>query len=113
MRILRWFWGILVLLSILWIVYGFSASSTAYSNTVENNTAENEEAYEAGAAIGAGIGITFFLCTGIPVLLLSAILYWRNGVGMQRKKDALETERRHQEQMALMQAQIDKGKGSS
>ena len=106
MRILRWFWGIVVILSILWMGFGFYASSTAYTETVEGNV-EESEAYEAGAAIGAGIGLTVFFCTGIPFLLLGSILYWRNGVGMRRKVEEQEKERRHQEQLAMMQSQID------
>jgi hypothetical protein len=106
MRILRWFWGILVILSVLWIGYGFLATGDAYGNTIENNVTDSE-AYEAGAVIGAGIGLTFFLCTGIPFLLLSSILYWRNGVGIERKKEKLETERRHQEQLAALQGQVN------
>jgi hypothetical protein len=107
MRILRWFWGVMVLLSCAWIGYGFVAANTAYSDTVENaDTSSNSTAYQAGAALGATAGLGLFLCTGIPALAISGLLYWRNGVGIQRKREAEETERRHQEQLAVLKAQV-------
>lgn len=86
-RVWRNIWGVLTLLSVVWMCYGFVASSNAYSSVVSTNTSD---AYKSGAAIGATAGIGIFLCTGIPFFLLFVILYWRNGVAIRRAKDHAE-----------------------
>lgn len=84
----RTIWGILTLLSIGWMCYGIMASSNAYGEVVSNSSSD---AYQAGAAIGAGLGLTFYLCSGVPFFLLFLILYWRNGVAITRAKEHAET----------------------
>lgn len=94
--------AVLAILSLAWIVYGFSNTSRAISTTSETLNAT----YEAGSAeraasnvgigIGAGLSVTIFLCTGLPLFFFFALMAWRNSVG-------LRNERRHQEQIAAMQ----------
>lgn len=113
MRILRWFWGILTILSCGFILWSFVFASGVYTNSVNDIQAsgtENQDAQQAGAAIGTTIGLGIYLLCGVPVFLVSAFLYWRNGVGMQKKKDREDTERRHQEQLQAMQSQINQQK---
>ncbi len=87
-RFWRTVWGILTLLSIGWMCYGVVASSNAYGQVVSNST---NESYQAGAAIGASLGLTFYLCSGAPFFLLFLVLYWRNGVAITRAKQHTET----------------------
>lgn len=92
-------WGVLALLSLGWICYGLFASGTALDEvtstpvaTVEGvDTEDLQDARAAGATIGAGIGITFFLCSGIPFLILFLLLAWRNNAGYRNEERHLET----------------------
>lgn len=86
-RFWRTVWGILTLLSIGWICYGVYASSMAYSQVASQTTSE---AGKGGAAIGASIGLTGFLCIGVPLFILFAVLYWRNGVAIRRAYEHAE-----------------------
>ena len=86
-RFWRTIWGILTLLSIGWICYGVYASSMAYSQVASQTTSE---AGKGGAAIGASIGLTGFLCIGVPLFILFAVLYWRNGVAIRRAYEHAE-----------------------
>lgn len=100
-RTFRWIWGILTLLSLAWMCYGVSISGQAFNAVVSTpvNTqgmdAETAEMAEAagfvGAGLGAGLGMTFFMCSGIPFFLLFLILYWRNGVAINRKREHAQT----------------------
>lgn len=87
-RIWRNVWGILTLLSLLWIGYGFTISSSAYE-TVAGRTAT--EAGRAGAAIGASMGIGVFLCTGGGAFLFCLFLYARNGSAIRKEQQHAET----------------------
>lgn len=84
----RLFW-FLAFIALLWIAYGWSVSGNVYSNTIQQM---GTDAGRAGVAIGAGLGLTAFLCTGLPLFMFFALLAWRNGVG-------LRTEKRHQEML--------------
>jgi hypothetical protein len=106
-QLIRGFFGIIVLLSVGWLCLGFYATSQAYSETVADiqATPQSESlqsAGQAGAAIGTGLGLTFFLCTGIPIFLFSLIVYWQMGRSIRRDKDAADTERRHQEELEIL-----------
>lgn len=98
------FFGVLFLVSLAWVCYGLTLSSAAFSNTVGvrvtpsgNLTAEDTQALRtAGAGIGAGLGVTFFLCSGLPFALFFGLMSWRNSVG-------LKNEQRHKEQLAAIQ----------
>lgn len=97
LRLWRNIWGVLVLLSLGWVCYGFSASGQAYTNTVEGSTST---AYQGGAAIGAGLGITFFICSALPFLLLFGFLYMRAGSNLRSEiqhEETLRTMRGDQE----------------
>jgi hypothetical protein len=91
-------WGILTLLAMSWLCYGLTTVSNVASNQLESATARSSDAYQAGTAIGASLGIGFFLCTGFPFLLLFGFLYWRNGVAIREAK-------RHAQTIEAMQRQ--------
>lgn len=78
-------WGILTLLSIGWVCYGITVTASAVNTTTDTVNAQST-AYQAGTAIGAGLSITVFLCTGIPLLLFFGFLYWRNGVAIREAR---------------------------
>lgn len=100
------FFGVLAILALLWIVYGFVATSSAASNVMATPVAvatdsvlsqsEAQAATNAGVALGTGLGIGIFACTGLPFLLIFGLLSWRNSVG-------LKTQKRHEETLAAMQ----------
>lgn len=114
LRTLQIFWGILTLLSLGWMCFGTVLVGQSFNKVVSVTPTEaiirntsgtpiatvDPDIAAAGTAIGAsiggGIGLTFFLCTGIPVFLFCAFLYWRNGV-------ALRSERQHAERLAAEQ----------
>lgn len=86
-RVWRNIWGILTILSMGWMCYGVYASTVAYSE-VAGKTAS--EAGKGGAAIGASIGLTGFICVGAPFFILFVVLYWRNGVAIKRAQEHAE-----------------------
>lgn len=91
MKYLRWFWAIVAILALGWIVAGFAASGNALEGTLATSgNATSQTAFEVGAAVGVGLSVTFFLCTGFPIFLLASLLYWRNGVGLKRDKQHKE-----------------------
>lgn len=87
----RWrtFWGVLCLLCVAWVGYGFIVSSSAYTTTAAKNASD---AYQAGAAIGASVGIAFFCGTALIPFLIFLFAYARSG-------SALRSEQQHLEQM--------------
>ena len=93
LRVWRNIWGILALLSMAWMCYGLAASSSAFSQSTETNSSE---AYQAGAAIGASMGIGVFICTGLPFLLIFLFAYGRAGA-------SLRSERQHRETLEAIQ----------
>ena len=90
------------LLAIGWIIYGVAATGDAVNETVTQGSAlrteSQQSATEAGAALGGGLSLIFFLCTGFPALLFFGMLGWRNSAG-------IVTERRHQEQLEAARGQ--------
>lgn len=86
-RFWRTIWGILTLLSMGWLCYGVYASTMAYNEVASKTTSE---AGKGGAAIGASIGLTGFMCIGVPLFILFAVLYWRNGVAIRRAYEHAE-----------------------
>jgi hypothetical protein len=100
--------GFLALVSLAWVCYGVYASTNAFSAVTQATvtpsgslSAQDTAALRtAGAGIGAGIGLTVFLCTGGLPFIVFSLLSWRNGVGLTR-------ERQHKEQIEAL-----KGKGA-
>ena len=84
----RLFW-FLAFVALLWIGYGFSTTGQVVN---EVGATAVSSAEQAGVAIGASIGLSLFLCTGLPIFFLFALLAWRNGAG-------LRAEKRHQEML--------------
>jgi hypothetical protein len=79
-------WGILTLLSIGWMCYGLTVTATVTNNQLETAQARSSEAYQAGTMLGASAGLSFFVCSGLPFLLVFGLLYWRNGVAIREAK---------------------------
>lgn len=109
-RTFRIVWGLLTLLACGWIAYGLLATGAAFTKVVTDATMTPQIIQNAqgtpvatrdpalvsagtavGATIGGGLGVAFFLCTGLPLLLIFGFLYWRNGVAMRRAKEHAET----------------------
>src|SRR5260370_17026039 len=94
-------WSILGTIVLLWLCGGSLLFMTSAGNVSLTPAAtsqylsatEAQAARSVGAAIGGGLGVTFFVCTGVPLVTLFALLAWRNRVG-------LITENRHQNQIA-------------
>lgn len=99
-RTFRWIWGILFLLSIVWICYGLTATGAAVNQVISvtpsprAGATANPTMVAAGTALGAvvggGLGVTVFLCTGLPLALLFGFLYWRNGVAIRKAREHVE-----------------------
>lgn len=96
--------GLLALLSLAWLCYGVTATSSAFNSVVSTPAAtagslsqsDANAARAAGATIGSGISLTIFACTGLPLLLIFGLLSWRNSAGLrakQRHEELLEVER--------------------
>lgn len=92
LRLWRNVWGVLALLSLAWICYGFTISGNAFTETAAQTTSD---AGKAGAAIGASLGITLFICTGLPLALIFLYAYARAGA-------AIRSERQHREVLEAM-----------
>lgn len=89
----RIFW-VLAALSLGWILLGFTATSDSVENAQTQNTAQTEAeqaAFEVGVGLGAGIGLTIFLCSGGFFFIIFALMAWRNGVGYRAEEHILET----------------------
>ena len=92
----RWrtIWGILTLLSLAFICYGLTASANAFTRTTAGN---DNEAFQAGAAIGASAGsLIFIVCGGIPFLLF-LVFYLRAG-------GVIRSEQQHQEMLEAVKS---------
>ena len=99
MRFRQVLFTILALLALVWILFGISTTGQVVDNTVaESSRYGSSTAYQAGVAIGAGLGLTFFICTGLPFLVTFSLLAWRNGVGARN-------EQRHQEMIGAISRQ--------
>ena len=109
-RTFRIVWGLLTLASCGWIAYGLLATGSAFTQVVTEATPTTavisnslgtpvatldakvaQGAKALGATVGGGLGVVFFLCTGLPFLLIFGFLYWRNGVAMRQEKQHAET----------------------
>jgi parvulin-like peptidyl-prolyl isomerase len=108
MRFRMWLFSILALLSLGWIALGFSATSQVVSDISKTavptsqylSPEDAKAARDVGTAIGSTMSLGVFLCTGLPLLIVSSLLAWRNQVGIR-------SEKRHKEQIALQQQQVD------
>lgn len=86
---------ILACLCLLWIAYGCTTVNRVTDKQLQTQQVQTSSAAQAGTLIGASIGLTIFLCTGVPLFFLFALLAWRNGVGITNKK-------RHEETIAAL-----------
>lgn len=81
---LRIFWGILLLLSIGWMAFGFvSALEVVQSNeSFQNVYAQLEERVSnLGISTDEGLPLLFFLVSGLPPGIISVFFIWRNSAG--------------------------------
>lgn len=82
--------GVLFIFALLWMCGGAALTSSAFQQTLNRNPNADDTtantAYAAGATIGGGIGLTFFLCSGLPFAALFGLLSWRNSVGLRREQ---------------------------
>jgi hypothetical protein len=98
---------VLAVLALLWVCGGSALFSSAASDvaqtpapTIQGLSQQEANSYRGlGAAIGGGLGITFFACTGLPLALLFGLLAWRNSAG-------ITNERRHREALAIQDKQF-------
>lgn len=82
---------VLAALCILWSICGTGYACTITASTVAKPTLEPgktqvSDAYVAGAGIGGSLVAAVFLCSGIPLLIIFALLAWRNRVGLRTEK---------------------------
>jgi hypothetical protein len=97
------FFGVLAILALGWMILGYALSTSAYSDVTSTPVAgstslsasDAQAARNVGAAIGSGLGLTVFLCTGFPLFLIFGLLSWRNSAG-------LRAQQRHEETVAAM-----------
>lgn len=98
------FFGFLFILSLLWICGGSALMSNAVQRTVDQNPNATDTteatAFNAGAGIGGGLGITFFACTGLPLAAFFGLMAWRNSVGLRNDK-------RHKEQLDALRGKAE------
>ena len=96
---LRIFWGILLLLSIGWMAFGFaSALEVAQSNESFQNVYAQLEAQVSNLGISAdeGLPLLFFLVSGLPPGIISVFFIWRNSAGIAsgRKRRGVDVRRK-------------------
>ena len=89
-NLLRAFWGLVLLLSILWIVTGIVVPSDLMSGNdimtdfkvqvqdfVDRSNLDQIEGYSTPV---------FFVGSGLPLLLIAAFFFWRNNSGVRSRK---------------------------
>ncbi|MBT7079866.1 MAG: hypothetical protein HN929_00050 [Chloroflexi bacterium] len=97
----RLFWTLAVLTLLLmaaWMSAAGDINEQTKTEGSESRTSAQQEAYEVGADIGTGLGVSMIFCMTMPFFFLFALLGWRNGVGIDKEK-------KHAEMLAAMQGQ--------
>lgn len=90
------FFGVFFILALLWLGLGYYVTSQAVVD-VSATPVPGGSAAKAVQTLGiTSVGMSVFLCTGLPLAFLFGLLAWRNAVG-------LRTERRHQETIAALE----------
>src|SRR5574342_1176751 len=98
-RFFRFLWGLLFLASCGWVSYGVLVTGNVANQVLSAATATPnglptldptlaKGATATGVFIGSGLSLAFFLCSGLPALLIFGFLYWRNGVALREAKKA-------------------------
>jgi hypothetical protein len=87
----RAIWSVVFLLGMAFLCYGLVMTSGAVAQVSRNAS----EATQAGAAIGGGLSLLFYLCLGGPVVLAGLYFYYRIGGAIRR-------EEMHAEQMEVL-----------
>lgn len=87
---LRIFWGIGFFLAIGWMCYGIARAASFTDQQMRTAAVFSEESRQAtdmlAAGFAGGLGVVFFLCTGLPILFITGLFYWRNGVAIRETK---------------------------
>ena len=78
---LRIFWGILLLLSIGWMIFGFVSTSEIISADTANGLLDAAATQLESLASDLGMETgTFFLVTGLPLSIICVFFIWRNSI---------------------------------
>ena len=88
---LRIFWGILLLLCIGWMAFGFAGALEAAQNSSQfQNVYQQLEAQVSNLGINTdeGLPLLFFLVSGLPPAIIAAFFIWRNSVGIASTSDS-------------------------
>lgn len=88
---LRIFWGILLLLCIGWMAFGFASALEAAQNSSQfQNVYAQLEAQVSNLGINTdeGLPLLFFLVSGLPPAIIAAFFIWRNSVGIASTSDS-------------------------
>lgn len=88
---LRIFWGVLLLLCIGWILFGFASTLEAAQNSSQfQDVYEQLEAQVSNLGISADedLPLLFFLVSGLPPAIIAAFFIWRNSVGITSRKNS-------------------------
>lgn len=97
-KLLRAFWGLVLLLSILWIGAGFVVASDMMSgNTVMTQFTAQVEDFAGRLNLDQIEGYStpaFFLASGLPLLLIAAFFFRRNKSSARSRKTKAEAQAR-------------------
>ncbi|MCY4018784.1 MAG: M50 family metallopeptidase [Chloroflexi bacterium] len=89
-KLLRAFWGLVLLLSILWIGAGFAvASDIVPGNAIMTEFTAQVEDFAGRLNLDQIEGYStpvFFVGSGLPLLLIAAFFFWRNNSSVRSRK---------------------------
>ncbi len=89
-KLLRAFWGLVLLLSILWIAAGFVvAADIMPGDSIVTEFAAQVEDFAGRLNVDQIEGYSlpvFFVGSGLPLLLIAAFFFWRNNSGIRSRK---------------------------
>ena len=88
-KLLRAFWGLVLLLSVLWLAAGLAvAADLMPANAVLSEFTAQAQDIASRTSLDQIDGYTlplFFAGSGLPILLVSAFFFWRNNRGIRKQ----------------------------